>query len=191
MKKMLVSLLAGLLFYLMPGAQLCATQQIASLNIEGKVFVNSVPPQWNRAESKEPSLFKFVHDSEKRECFLKFSCYNGIVDQEVLGAELVRLGESLFGVKFWKDSRFRPFGLSDKDPMNVTIFFMWDRGTTIESVIIRVDREPYANTCCRAMMLINKVDKDIFDVEKDFDLLVKDGVSFVQNITFIDRGKNK
>jgi hypothetical protein len=191
MKKMVVSLLSGLLFYLMPGAQLCASPHIATLTIEGKVFINTVPPEWNRVETEEPLVYKFVHDSGKRECFLKFTCYKSTIEKEVLASEWTRFAESLFGKEFWKDSHFHHYGLHDEDPTKATLFFTWERGTTLECVFIRADRESSADTCCRTMILIYKMNKATFDVKTVLDLFVKDGVVFFQNIAFINTVKNK
>jgi len=191
MRKMIVSLLSGLLFYLIPSTQLCASGQIASLNIEGKVFVNSVPPQWKRVETDKPSVYKFVHDSGKRECYLKFSCYGSTIEKDALGMEWLRFAESIFGEDFWKDSHFHPYGLFDKDPTKMTVFFVFERGATMESVFIKADRESSADTCCRTMIVINKIDKANFNVKTALDLPVKDGLVFFQNITFIDTVKNK
>ncbi|MGD0664705.1 MAG: hypothetical protein ABSA17_03115 [Rhabdochlamydiaceae bacterium] len=191
MKKMIVSLVSGLLFYLMPGAQLCASPHIATLTIEGKVFINTVPPEWNRVETEEPSVYKFIHDSGKRECFLKFSCYKSTIEKEVLASEWTRFAESLFGKIFWKDSRFHPYGLFDEDPTTTTVFFVMERDTTIDTVFIRADRESSADTCCRTMIVINKIDRASFDAKTALDLPMKDGLVFCQNIAFIDAVKNK
>jgi hypothetical protein len=137
-----------------------------------------------------PCDYKFIHEDGRRECFLMFTCYKDTAQKDDLWYDCTSLAKSLYGEKFWDDSHFQSYGLSEEGNTSLTIFFTWERDTTIESVILRADRESSINKCTQTMMLINKADKTGFNKKAAFDLNADDCVSFITNIKFIDNGKN-
>ncbi len=158
----------------------CAESDIRTLNIEGDVFVSTTPTGWKRVKAEEPFVWKFIHESGKRECFITCSCWNGQVGKQDLLHELFDIAEGLYGNNFWDKPNYQGGSIYDEQTDRVFFFFEWDKGDIIERVHIVIFQDFSKKNCCKSMVFVSKLEKPVSAEGNDF--FSEDFKTFLYNV---------